>query len=68
MELEGKWVRVFGGAATQNALIPQMNAAEITFLPTRPKCLRNTDGTIFLWLSVISCRLKGFRLTSVLFN
>lgn len=45
MELEGKWVRAFGGAATQNVLIPQMNAAEITFLPIRPKCLLNESGT-----------------------
>ena len=47
MELEGKWVRAFGGAAAQSVLIPQMNAAEITFLPMRPKCLQNKDGTIF---------------------
>lgn len=44
MELEGKWVRAFGGAATQSVLIPQINAAEITFLPMRPKCLRNDSG------------------------
>ena len=48
MELEGKWVRALGGAATQNVLIPQMNTAEITFLPIRPKCLVNKDETIFL--------------------
>ena len=48
MELEGKWVRAFGGVAAQSVLIPQMNAAEITFLPMRPKCLENKDGTIFL--------------------
>ena len=47
MELEGKWVRAFGGAATHNVLIPQMNTAEITFLPICPKCLRNKAGTIF---------------------
>ena len=40
MELEGKWVRAFGGAATQNVLIPQMNTAAITFLPMRPKYLQ----------------------------
>lgn len=47
MELEGKWVRAFGGVAAQSVLIPQMNAAEITFLPMRLKCLVNKDGTIF---------------------
>ena len=57
MELEGKWVRAFGGAATQNVLIPQMSAAEITFLPMCPKCLLNKDGTIFLWLSVVGRQL-----------
>ena len=48
MELAGKWVRAFGGAATQNVLIPQMNTAEITFLPMRPKCSLNKDETINL--------------------
>jgi hypothetical protein len=47
MELEGKWVRAFGGAAGQNVLIPQMNTAEITLLPMHPKCLREKDETIF---------------------
>ena len=47
MELEGKWVRAFGGAAAQSVLIPQMNAAEITLLPIRSKCWENKDGTIF---------------------
>ena len=45
MELEGKWVRAFGGAAAQSVLIPQMNAAEITLLLMRPKCLLNESGT-----------------------
>ena len=53
MELEGKWVRAFGGAAAQSVLIPQMNATEITFLPIRPKFLKNKDGTIFLGLSIL---------------
>ena len=47
MELEGKWVRAFGDAAAQSVVIPQINAAEITFLPMRLKCLENKDGTIF---------------------
>ena len=64
MELEGKWVRAFGGAATQNVLIPQMNTAEITFLPIRPKCLRNKAGTIFLWLSVVSSQVSVKRFSS----
>jgi hypothetical protein len=46
MELDGKWVRAFGGAAAQNVLIPQTNAAEITFLPMRPKRSLNEDGTL----------------------
>lgn len=56
MELEGKWVRAFGGAATQNVLIPQMNATKITFLPMRPKCSLNEDETIFFM--AVGCRFS----------
>lgn len=55
MELEGKCVRAFGWAAAQNAFIPQMNVAEITYLPMRPKCFLNKDETIFKTISLAPC-------------